>query len=172
MTDESQGIDLYEAVLADLRAKREQIDTAIAVIESLRGGVVPRGLGSGISLSSLSLASEAGEGAGAYLGLSIPEATKKLLASRKQALGNADIVAGLKAGGIAMGSRDPVNTIGSILGRRFDQVGDIVRVSRGTWGLKEWYPGKTFKKQGKSALSDLEEADALIDEMEAETPSA
>jgi len=36
MTDESQGIDPYEVVIADLKARRDQIDQAIASIESLR----------------------------------------------------------------------------------------------------------------------------------------
>jgi len=29
--------------------------------------------------------------------------------------------------------------------RRFEKVGDIVRVGRGIWGLKEWYPNRSFK---------------------------
>jgi hypothetical protein len=24
-------------------------------------------------------------------------------------------------------------------------IGDVVRVDRGTWGLKEWYPNRSFK---------------------------
>jgi hypothetical protein len=27
-------------------------------------------------------------------------------------------------------------------------VGEIVRVERGLWGLKEWYPGRSFKAKG------------------------
>jgi hypothetical protein len=36
-----------------------------------------------------------------------------------------------------------------VLNRRFLQVGDIVRVGRGTWGLKEWYPNRSFKAPSK-----------------------
>ena len=32
--------------------------------------------------------------------------------------------------------------------RRFIQVGDIVKVGRGIWGLKEWYPNWSFKPKG------------------------
>ena len=39
MSDETAGIDPYEAVLADLHAKRDQIDQAIAAIEGLRLGL-------------------------------------------------------------------------------------------------------------------------------------
>ncbi|WP_156464271.1 hypothetical protein [Afipia sp. Root123D2] len=35
-----------------------------------------------------------------------------------------------------MNSKEPANTI---------EVGDAVKVGRGTWGLKEWYPGRSFK---------------------------
>lgn len=164
MSEESKGFDPYAAVIADLKAKRDKIDDLIRTLESL-GGVVPTGEISQPSLiSAASVAYTAPGGPGAFLGMSIPEATKKLLGSRKQALGNAEIVAALKAGGMAMESRDPINTIGSILGRRFDQVGDIVRVSRGTWGLAEWYPGRSFKKK----LRGLADSDDLAERMAAE----
>ncbi len=39
------------------------------------------------------------------------------------------------------------NTIGSVLSRRQRQKGDIVSPKRGQWGLKEWYPGRTFGKK-------------------------
>jgi hypothetical protein len=38
--------------------------------------------------------------------------------------------------------------VGSVLSRRFDQVGDIVKVGRGVWGLAEWYPNRSFKRKG------------------------
>jgi hypothetical protein len=38
---------------------------------------------------------------------------------------------------------------GSVLTRRFEKVGDVVRVSRGMWGLKEWYPNRSFKTNAK-----------------------
>lgn len=44
-----------------------------------------------------------------------------------------------------MTSNDPVNVIGSVITRRFKDVGDVVKVGRGIWGLREWYPGRTFK---------------------------
>lgn len=168
MSAESQNFDPYDAVLADLRAKRNQIDQAIQLLEALRAGVsIPR-----VAPSAPPTQTVAAEGPGAFLGMSIPEAVKKLLASRKQAMGNADIVAALKAGGLAMGSKDPVNTVGSILGRRFDTVGDIVRVGRGTWGLAEWYPNRNFKKKaGQSKGENGVAADATAGTSEPEQPS-
>jgi hypothetical protein len=44
-----------------------------------------------------------------------------------------------------MNSKEPADAIGSVLTRRLAEVEDVVRVGRGTWGLKEWYPGRSFK---------------------------
>lgn len=139
--------DPYALVLNDLREKRDRLNAAIAAIEEIRG------IG---SLQTI-LASEAGQpsnegapgnlGAGAFLGMSIPDATKKLLTHERRAMANPEIWQKLKAGGLHLNSADPVNTVGSVLSRRFDKVGDLVRVGRGTWGLAEWYPGRSFKSK-------------------------
>ena len=138
MTSESEPQDHYEKVLADLRAKRDQFDQAITVIEAIR---------SGGSAPSSQPASPAGivETAGMFLGMSIVDATKKLLAMRKRTMGNVEIARELASGGLVLTSKEPVNTIGSVITRRFNEVGDIVKVGRGIWGLKEWYPGRSFK---------------------------
>jgi hypothetical protein len=144
MPTESEGIDPYAIVLADLRAKRDQIDQAIQAIESVRGSSpgAPRA-------QSPSEGSPAANNAGAFLGMSIADAAKKLLASRKQAMGSAEIATGLTSGGLVMSENtDHQNIVGSVLTRRFEKVGDIVRVSRGMWGLKEWYPNRSFKPKG------------------------
>jgi hypothetical protein len=79
--------------------------------------------------------------------MSITDAAKKLLAARRQPLKNPDIAAAFKAGGLHLRSKDPVNTVGAVLTRRSIKVGDIVKIGRGVWGLKEWYPGRSFKKE-------------------------
>lgn len=156
MTVESQEFDPYEAVLNDLRAKRAQIDQAIQVIESVRAGVAFTGIAATVSQNGTpdSLV----DGPGAFLGMTITDAAKKLMAARKRTMGNVELVAAFKAGGLAMQSADPVNTVGSVLTRRFNTVGDIVRVGRGTWGLAEWYPNRNFKKKGAKAGSIAEAA--------------
>jgi hypothetical protein len=88
--------------------------------------------------------------------MTIPDAARALLASRRRPLGNPEIVAAFKVGGLVMNSVDPLNTVGSVLTRRFNQVGDIVRVSRGVWGLAEWYPNRSFKKKPSKGDSSPE----------------
>lgn len=153
MAEGSKPLDPYAAVLADLRAKRAEIDQAISVLSRLSGKagvVVPTG--------SPDAGDAPGEDRdGAFLGMSIPDAAIKLLAMRKRKMGNAEIYKELDAGGLVLTSKDPVNTIGSVLTRRFNTVGDIVRVDRGTWGLKAWYPGRNFKV--KAPINDLPRAE-------------
>lgn len=165
MAEESQVIDPYDAVIADLYAKREQIDNAIAAIESLRAGTAhgtarpaaPKGNnGAGTGTSGDT------DGPGALLGMSIAEAAKKLLASKRTTLKNNDFATLFKAGGLMLNSKDWVNTIGAVLTRRANDVGDIVKVERGTWGLKEWYPNRSFKKEKEDAKG--EEAGAGAEE--------
>lgn len=147
MSAEIAALDPYETVLADLRAKRDQIDQTITLLSALRAG-------GGASATAAVAPQEAAivETAGMFLGMSIPDGTKKLLAIRKRTLGNAEIAKELQAGGLVLTSAEPANVIGSVLSRRFLQVGDIVKVGRGIWGLKEWYPGRNFKPTSKGSM--------------------
>lgn len=161
MSAESDGFDPYEAVLTDLKAKRDQLDQAIAAIESLRGGGAP-GTMPPVSQS-------VADGPNPFLGMTIVDAAKKLLAARRKPLRNPEIAAAFEEGGLALQSREPANTVGSVLTRRFNEVGDIVKVDRGTWGLAEWYPGRNFKKKAKPGSSgdpkDESEDDRLAREL-------
>lgn len=173
MSAENSSNDPYALVLADLRAKRDQIDIAIRAIENLLSGKV-----SPITEPNAeSISPDASDDAGAFLGMSIAEAAKKLLTTKRRAMNNAEIAAGLVAGGLVMNSREPQNTVGSILTRRFDSVGDVVRVGRGTWGLAEWYRNRTFKRKaaGKAepvADEPSDDLDGAPTEEDAVNPSS
>ena len=145
----TSGKDAYKSVIADLRAQRAQIDNTIQMLEQLSGMTV-KAEGQNVSLVESDTAASLADDGGAFLGMSIAEAAIKLLGFKKRKMGNREIVEALVAGGLVMNSADPVNTVGSVLTRRFNQVGDIVRVARGTWGLKEWYPNRTFKPASKT----------------------
>ncbi|TIR29469.1 MAG: hypothetical protein E5X07_25240 [Mesorhizobium sp.] len=145
MSVESMATDPYEVVLNDLRAKKAQIEQAISAIEAIRGGTSSGAPSMATSAASVGQNSDI-DSPGAFLGMSIVDAAKKLLAAKRQPLRNPDIAAAFKRGGLAMNSKDAVNTIGSVLTRRANDVGDLVKVDRGTWGLKEWYPNRNFRK--------------------------
>lgn len=161
MSAESTPSDPYEVVLNDLRAKKAQIEQAINAIEVLRGGTPAQPLPGTSGTPASSGQNGDLDSPGAFLGMSIADAAKKLLAAKRQPLRNPDIAAAFKRGGLVLNSKDPVNTIGSVLTRRAHEVGDLVKVGRGEWGLKEWYPGRSFGKrpERENSLSKGEETD-------------
>ena len=129
----------YAAVLADLEAKKQQIEVAIAAIKMIaaQSGNAPLG-GPG------------GSGPSAFLGMSIPDATKKHLTTVRQKQSTQEIMKALEAGGLPASK---YSTVYAVLRRRESQVGDIINM-KGDWALAEWYPNYRFKK------STDEESDA------------
>lgn len=146
MSDDT-NID-YPAVLADLRAKREKLDAAIAGLETMLGlKSMEIGQQAGVTANGNALAE------GAFLGMSIVDATKNYLRAVKKPQRNEEIHAALKRGGLLFTSKEPINTIGSVLNRDWTNGGDIVRVSRGVWGLADWNP-RLRRKAGEPAPED------------------
>jgi hypothetical protein len=143
-------------VLADLRAKRDQIDKAILAIEMLRGQSVG---GTAAVLGAASAPPLGIDDPGAFLGMTIADAAKKLLAARRKQMNNPEMAVVFKKGGLHLNSKDPVNTIGAVLTRRANEVGDIVKVGRGTWGLKEWYPNRSFRKKTSEGGDEKDESE-------------
>lgn len=153
MSVESTHTDPYEVVLADLRAKKAQIEQAISAIEALKGGTMA-GASPAASTGGAAPPNFDIDSPGAFLGMSISDAAKKLLAAKRQPMRNPEIAAAFKRGGLVLNSKDVVNTIGAVLARRAQEVGDLVKVDRGTWGLKEWYPGRNFNTKAKAGNGD------------------
>ena len=151
----------YNAVLTDLRAKRDNLDGAIAALEAALGLQVsmaaPGAPGGSSTNTDL--------GPGAFLGMTIVEAVAKLLVARRRALRTEEIVTELRNGGIAFSSESPINTVGSVLNRDFKNGGEIVSVGRGTWGLAEWHPRLRKKRPRNGSAPTLDEiVDAAVDE--------
>lgn len=125
MSPETSG-DWMEVALADLEARKAKIDAMIANIRELQtqGSQTPSPGGSG------------GVRPGAFLKMSIPDATKQHLENTRQKQSTQEVMDALEKGGLP---RAKYNTVYSILARRAKQVGDIINM-QGDWALKEWYP--------------------------------
>lgn len=142
----------YSAVIADLKSKRDALNKMISDLEALSsGGITPE-------TESKQEDSEPAEvlfdepaktTQNDFLGKSIPDATVTLLTQERRKMRTKEIAEALKAGGMEFSSGNPTNSVGSILNRRQKQHGDVVSPDRGYWGLKEWYPGRTFGKKAK-----------------------
>jgi hypothetical protein len=128
----------YDAVLADLKSRKAELEAAITAIEKITGQV------------SGSTPPSGGTGPHAFLGMSIPEATKAHLAATRRKQSTQDIMTALEAGGLPPSK---YSTVYAVLRRREAQVGDIINM-KGDWALSEWYPGYKRAK----AKADLDEA--------------
>lgn len=137
----------YEAVLADLEARKAQLESAIAAIKMIStqsGNIGPNGGGGGSTTV----------GQSDYLGMSIPEATKKYLTAARQKRSTQDVMKALESGGLP---ESKYATVYSILRRREKQVGDIINMS-GDWALAQWYPNHR-KRSKEEADADDDAAD-------------
>lgn len=150
----------YEAVLADLKARRMQLDSAIAAIEGITGqtGTTPGGPGGGYVGGA--------PAHDAFIGLSIPDAAKKHLATTRKKQSTQELMAAMQAGGLP---ESKYSTVYAILRRRENQVGDIINM-KGDWALQEWYPNYR-RKSSASGDADSKET-AKEDDTESEAKSA
>lgn len=149
MPDNDLNIN-YEAVLEDLRAKRDRLDAAIRGIETILG-LQSSGVALPVASGPSAPASQEVE-PDSFFGMSIPDAIRKYLGMKKKPQSTQEIANALDRGGLTHQSENFGNTVGSILHRIDNSGGDIVRVGRGTWGLATWYPGARRKRPngGKS----------------------
>jgi hypothetical protein len=158
MAEETPSGDAYSVVLADLRAKRNQIDNAIAAIEAISGQTGHDG--------SQNQSSNHGAGgqqggqvrAGAFHGMSIVEAVKQLLAMRKKPLGTPEITLAIQEGGVVFSTETPANTVSSVLHREAAKAGggSVISVGRAMWALPAWYPNPGRFQKKKAAVGESE----------------
>jgi hypothetical protein len=125
----------YDAVIADLEAKRAEIDSMLESVKRFRDGFM-LGFAAGSSVITADLT---GIPSDAFFGMTIADAAMKFLAGwagKKPQSTNA-IIDALERGGQ---KRKAYPTVHSILNRRSKKQGDVVNVN-GDWGLAEWYGG-------------------------------
>lgn len=151
---ESTSVD-YEAVLADLRAKRDKIDAAIQGIEVMLGIQAQQGEA---AKPHKDIKDTNILGPGAFLGMTIADAAKKYLEHKRQTQRTEEILKALVDGGLVLTGGSPLNVVGSVLNRNYNNGGDIVKVGRGIWGLATWHPRLKKKpvdaKNGGSSGAD------------------
>lgn len=134
---QEQSID-YRAVLADLEARRAQLDQAIAAIRLFLGEQ-----GDGGSALFTEVKSDT------FFGLSVTDAAKKYLTIVKDPKSTQEIADALKAGGFKSTAKNFYSNVFTALSR--DDT--FCKIKRGQWALSEWSPGlsrsKTTKENGK-----------------------
>ncbi len=139
------GVD-WAAALAEVEAEIAKLQTHADFIReriARGGGIVPTGGPGG------------GVKPGAFLKMSIPDATKKYLESVRQKESTQSVIDALEKGGLPRGK---YNTVYSILARRQKQVGDIINM-QGDWALAEWYPNYRPKTKGTAKNGTEDKSD-------------
>ena len=123
----------YAAVLADLEAKRAQLDSAIAAMKVLmeQTGVMAATAPPLPRIAGLSQVPPR-----AFVGLSISAAVRQLLEMMQRRMSVREIMRGLHAGGL---KPSKYRNVYSILRQREADKADIIKVDR-RWGLAEWNP--------------------------------
>jgi hypothetical protein len=140
----------YEAVLADLREKRDKLDTAIAAIEQLVLGRVAAP-GQAIAAGSISPgqpdASEVSRTieSDTFFGMTASDATRKYLRMTKRPASLNAILAALQEGGYLTNSKNFYSNLYTTLSR----LDDFVKVGK-NWALVEWYPGRRLDQKTRS----------------------
>ena len=139
----------YAAVLADLEAKRGQIDAAIAVIRSLIGNgggvdMAPQGTGTsasgGIATPSRNAAPLSAPGeiqTDAFFRLSTSASIKKYLGMMKRPQTAKVIADALRLGGQVHAADEKTAYVNVSTALR--RTSDFVQTRNKEWGLAEWY---------------------------------
>ena len=141
----------YEAVIADLEAKKAQLESTISMLRALGGlGTIdtptPTGGGGGSTGGRFA--------ADAFMGKSIPEAAVTILQSTspRRKMSTQDLMDTMEKGGLPSSK---YNTVYSILRRRESQVGDLINM-QGEWGLSAWYPNHAKKAPPKKEAASAD----------------
>jgi hypothetical protein len=143
----------YQAVLADLEAKRDQLDAAIRVVRTMLAGpfAAPSPVNASDTLrdegASGSTSTTRGNGGQApgiqsdtFFGMSTSGAIRKYLSMMKRPQSPRTIADALHAGGQSHALNPKVaytNTYTALT--RMQEAGEAVKIKTGDWGLAEWY---------------------------------
>jgi hypothetical protein len=123
----------YAAVLADMEAKRAQLDSAIVAIKVL---IEQTGMMAATAPPLPRIAGLSQIPPQAFVGLSISNAVRNLLEMMHRRLTVREILQGLQAGGL---KPSKYRNVYAILRQREADKADIIKVDA-KWGLAEWNP--------------------------------
>lgn len=138
------SVDHYAAVLADLEARRAQIDATIATLKALQAGGIAATAGGAQVGTVIDNSGDSEIAVDEFHKLTVGSAINKYLGMRgRKPATTAEIVEALTKGGQAGSEGNNFTVVVSnTLNRLQAADGSISKVKRGLWGLKEWYDKK------------------------------
>ena len=148
----------YPSVLADLRAKRNELDELITGLERVAGAAATE---------------DRGEGGGpvpsdAFFNMTTAKAIPACLSMSQRPQTTKQVADALESGGFIHESKSLYNMIYTALGREARK-GSVVRLPDKTWGLAERYPRNARQQAGHtpaSADDDMPSSDDAADDQE------
>ena len=134
----------WDAVIAELEMKRDQLISLIESLKAMRGMGLPLVGGASMTLPSPhphanSMPSISPD---AFFGMTIPEATRKFLTMVKQAKPHPELCDALVRGGFKTNAANFRESVRATLARD----PGFVKVN-GQWGLSEWYGNRGKRKR-------------------------
>lgn len=93
--------------------------------------------------------------------MSIADAAKMYLQMVRQKRNTSDIIKALADGGLPPTT---YSVLYSILRRREKQVGDVINIGSGDWGLAEWFPNHRKRKPSTGREAEQQEQPEAQDE--------
>ncbi|HYB60644.1 MAG TPA: hypothetical protein VEH50_04110 [Methylomirabilota bacterium] len=146
----------YEQLLQSLLAERGDLDRMISWVQKRLGRAVealePNAPPSGVSAAPIvrfprTLAPDV------FFRMTVPQAIKTYLNIAKRPKSAKDITAALAAGGLTHQAKNLYATVYPTL-LRMEGNNEVVRVSKGEWGLTEWYPSGRKASQEQKTESE------------------
>ena len=149
MTTESTP---YEAVIADLEAKRDRLTGIIDALKQLKEiGLPVTTLSAMAGAATAAIASSISHDS--FFGMKIPDAARKYLSMVKGTKPHPELCDALLEGGFQTSATNFREVVRSTLGRH----PDFVKI-KGQWGLREWYgnrgSGRKTKRTAQVEASD------------------
>jgi hypothetical protein len=142
----------YEKLLAELEAERISIDLTIAYIKRRMAkppevAAFPPRVDTASTQRFPRLAQDT------FFRMSVPQAIKTFLNIAKRPKTAKEITAALDSGGLTHQAKNLYATVYPTL-MRMETGGEVVRVSKGEWGLAEWYPSGRKANQEEKTESE------------------
>lgn len=149
-------MDIYEPVIAEMKAQIEECQRVIVTLEMMRAkGASPANAPSGVASPSQQSGSATFSN-DAFFNMTIGDAAKKYLTAIKKTATARAITDALLAGGFKSAAKNFVESVRSILSRNPN-----FALVNGEFGLSEWYPGRKAapKKNGGTNQEPDQEPD-------------
>jgi hypothetical protein len=143
----------YDAVIADLEMKRDQINSMIESLRQMKAFVNSLGFPTvqspGVKPPETAFAHDA------FFGMTIQDAAKSILQARRKTMPHPELCDAMLAGGLKTSATNFRETARAGLSRNTE----FVKVNT-EWGLAEWYPGlRRDKKKRPAQNSEQPEED-------------